>query len=299
MLSPEQIKNVVFSNYDYFIKYAKNNYSYIKRNGLDIEELVNEAIVNIFDVKTPFLDNESILSFVKTAIKSGYFIEKESLKDNNFIIRNNRNGEEYSIPDKPIHINVPSEEFIKIYSIFELHRFGNNLERKACNKCGAIKFKEYSTGKGLKMRCLSCRYWMSITAQTYICNMKLSYSIFYKLVTVISQNENVTSVKLGKLIGITQATAWKRKRLIISTILNVNSKKRDILMDKILNLKIYDDQPIELIKTGMKKFTPDDIREIRRLKNNQIYRAKEIAEMFLTDSSTINKIAKGIIYYNY
>ena len=46
------------------------------------------------------------------------------------------------------------------------------------------------------------------------------------------------------------------------------------------------------------KFTPDDIRKIRKIFNGKRYKTKEIAEMFNTDISVISRIVNKKTYKN-
>jgi hypothetical protein len=295
MIKTEQLREIVFSHYSQFIKFSKTSFPSIHRQGISHDELVNEAIVNIFDVKAGFETENNVLDFITKAIKAAGYHERECLKDGNFIVQKVDN-EEYSKLEKlskPVHVDTPSDEFIKIYGIFERYRFGLKNEKKVCNKCQCSRFYNVKNGQ---LKCAGCGYKMSLIARTYIGNMKLTYSKFYKLVTILSKDQNITSHFLAKRLSVTQKTAWHRKHLIISVMASIFNNKRCDVIYKILTCIDFDVKKVELIETGIRKFSPDDIFEIRRLRKDNVYKVKEIAEIYLTDTSTIYKIARRELY---
>lgn len=296
MIDQDTLRGVIFRNYADFIKFAHVIFPRIERQGILCEELVNEAIVNIFDVKDGFASEENAIIFIKQAIKAAGYHEKDCLKDINFHTQRGEH-DEYSKLDKlskPIHIDLPSDEFIKIYGIFERYRFGLKNEKRFCNKCKCEKF--YNTKRGLE--CAGCGYKQSITARTYISDMKLKYAVFYKIVTILCRDQKISSRFLAKRIKVSQKTAWNRKHLIISVIANIDKSKRSQVFYKILTCVDFDEKKVELLPTNKnnRKFLPEEIYEIKRLRNDRVCTAKEIAEIYFTDVSTIYKIVKGFIY---
>lgn len=293
MIDNNQLRIIVFSHYDEFAKYAKSVFPYIGRQGLLHNELVNEAIVNIFDVRGGFEGEEQVVGFIMTAIKTVGQHEKESLKDYNFTTQIGSDGE-YTKIDKPAFLDVPSDEFIKTYLFLEGLRFGANNEKKICPRCKGVKF--YNIAQGLKCGC--CGYKMSLTASTYISNMKLKYSVFYKLVVVLCQDPNISTYQLAKKLNITQVTAWKRKRLVTSIMDTTEQTTCSALMERILTSTTLDMVKFKLSDTNKhnKSFTNDEIREIRRLKD--VLKAKEIADIYQVDLSNLYKIFKRTVYKN-
>lgn len=295
MLTQDEIRTIAFGEYEAFIKYAIKHFPKIQYKGIPHDELVNEAIINVFDFNR-FESKEQLIKFIQTSIKTIGDHERRLLFDSNFIIKKTEIGEFSLLSlNKPFVIDKPSDEFIKIYLLFEQYRFGEKKEKMVCNKCGFNVFWELDNYKD-RYKCKHCRHRMSLTSRTYIHGIKLKYSVFYKMCTKLLEDKwQTSSIFLGKFCGVTQTTAFKRKILIVSAGNNIQSLNRWNLMYKILSNKEWDDQPIELIRRK-KKFSPDDIQNIRRLVNDDVYKMSYICDMYKTDRSTIRKIAKGLAY---
>lgn len=290
MLNKDDIRKIVFENYSYFIEFAKKKYVSLKYRGVPPDELVNEAIVNIFDVTLEFSSEKELLKFIEKSIFSNYMFEKELLKENNFcsFIENKSS--------KKLNIDSPSEEFIETYNIFELCRFKINNSEKKCTSCGFNKFFQLKNGW---LKCKACGKKLSITSKTYFHNLKLSYVKTYKIIKLLSRDSFISSVKLSKIAGITQKTAYNRKYLIDSVINTIKSKDVNTILQKILTHKEYDEiknNGIDFLEKNKRKFNLNQILEIRRLSNEKVYNLKEIAEIFGSDPSTICKIVKFKIY---
>lgn len=300
-LTKDNIKEIVFSNYTVLCSFAKLKFGYIENYGLSPDELVNEAIITIFDSTAEFFDEVELLRFIEKSITTIGYEEKEHLKDGNFLDRRKSSGEGYSLLDKEIkEVVAPSEDFLRIYSFFELARFGIDKEKMICPKCRNNSFylrKEVLKSGSGKYKCKLCGHNMSLHSTTYINNLKLPFLKLYKLVSILSKYPKISSCELSRRVGITQATAWKRKHLFSSAAETINSYNKADIMDKILSC-IYHDSGIEMIEKNKRKFSDDDIRMIRKMRNELQMTCKEIASCYITDASTINKIAKGKIYAN-
>ncbi len=286
-----QLRKAVFDNYAYFIKYAKEKFPSSHRRGILHEELVNESVINIFDCRADFNSESDVIAFIEMSIRSTQRHEAENLRDANFILQVS-GGEEYSKLDKGVFLDRPSDEFIEIYNIFEGLRFGEQNEKKVCPKCQCVNFYNIRTG----LKCKACSYKMSLTSSTYISNMKLKYSVFYKLVTTLCEQPEISTHSLAKKLKITQVTAWKRKRLIVSVMENMTELTCSSLMSRILTSTRFDKVDFKLQETNKhrRSYTDDEIREMRRLKD--ILKAKEIADIYQCDISNLYKIFNRKVY---
>lgn len=299
MILPHKIKKIAFDSYKELIEYSKKRFINLEYKGLAHEELVNEAIITILDVKNGFENKETVLKFIKKSIETIGFHEMNILKDYNFILKPSINNETskplLDVGYMPPPIDTPTDGFIRIYEIFERQRFGADNEKRICNNCSSTSF--YSV-RGNQSKCKVCGYILSMTSGTYLNNMRISVSKYYKLLTWICKPYKTSTFFLARLCGLTQKTSWTKRKLILSVIKQNASFSTDQILDKLLTSKRHDDEPIVLIDTSYKnrKFDINDIYNIRRLYTEKIYNSPEIAEMYNTDASSIRKIGKKLLY---
>lgn len=296
MLTKEEIRNHTFSSYNEFINFAQSKHSSLTKKGVPPEELVNEAIVGIFDVRIPFHSKEDLTKFIFKSIVEIGFHERDLLKDHNFYTKKDSSGKEYSNIDRKSNLILPSKEFVKIYSLFEKARFGKNNSKKICNNCKSKNFYELNDGR---LKCKSCYRKMTITSQTYLADRKLSYQKIHKLAKTVVYNPKMGTPTLSKIVGISQKTAYHRKYLLDCAISVLNKRNTFNVLERILRNVSFESEKNKKIPTLLKhvrKFSKQDILEIRRLRDFDIYSCTEVSKIYSTDTSTINKISKRISY---
>jgi transposase-like protein len=297
MVTQNDIKRIVFEFYSDFVLYSETQFPNIKKQGLSHEEFVNEAIINLFDYKQKLKNQQQVITFIKNAINSIAKYEIGFLKDYNFYQKriDDPNREILTIKNSDqLSIESKSESFIKIYELFEKARFELYGGKKICNQCKGSSFYKLNDGR---YGCKNCGYKLSVTARTYVDNLKLPYSKLYKLIILIVEYKKMPTKHLAKWVGVSYKTAWLRERLILSALKTTGLRRKHEILSKLLTNSELDKNPIVLEDKG-KKFDRKDVEEIKRLKNDNIYSAKEIAQTYETDTSTIYKIAKGQLYNN-
>lgn len=303
-LSKDKIREIVFGNYERLVVLAKSKFFFLPQRGIPCEEIVNQAVINIFDVRKPFSSEQELLAFIEKNMIILAAHEKHALNDGNFFVKYTKNGGEINAMDhlasKQTTFVGPTDDFIRIYNIFEKARFGENDEKKSCNNCGCTSFYNMNLKTKDTFKCCACGRRMSLTAQTYVHNLKLSCIKLYRICRAICDNQNITTYDLAKSAGVQQTTAWAKRKVVLSIIKHVKSANISDVLYKMLTSKIFDeDKPDLEFNFFPDKFTKSDVLEIRRLVNNKIYKTKEVAEMYQSDPSNIRKIAKGIVYSKY
>ncbi len=299
-LNYDEIREFVFGSYAELIVFAKSKFYSLTQKGVSIEELVNEAVVGVFDAKIDFENTDVLLNFIKQSIKGIGYEEKELLKDNRFIIKQTALGKEYRTRKKPnLYLDKPSYEFTKMYLLFEKHRF-NKENIFYCPKCGSEKYYNRVHYGKQKYECKSCRKIFSITSSTYIDSMKIPYSKLYKGITILCNDFKYSSYMLARKMEVTQKTAWARGHLIKSTITSIGCSKRSLVLSKLLTVEQLDKKPIVLLITNNQlRLKPEDISTIIRCRKENIYSAIELSKMFNVARRMINRIVRGELYKQY
>jgi ribosomal protein L37AE/L43A len=83
-----------------------------------------------------------------------------------------------------------------------------------CPVCGGREGTRLSTRP--KMQCASCRHQVSATAGTIFAGTKLPLTRWFLAVRLIATAaEGITSVELGRRLGIKQTNAWALKRKLL------------------------------------------------------------------------------------
>lgn len=301
MLLPHKVKQILFDNYKEFIGFSKKKFANLEYQGLCHEELVNESIIAVLDVKTGFEDKETVIKYVKKSIETVGYHERELLKDFKFILQKaqfKENEKAVIEIDRPKPIDAPTDEFIRVYELFEKQRFGTDNEKMICNNCAGTSFYNCSNSR---FKCKICGYILSVTSGTYLSNMNLSLSKMYKLLTWICKPYKTSSYFLAKLCDLSQKTTWYRRKLILSVILNNEQYNVDEILDRLLTPKKHDNNPIVLMNTSTRnrKFDINDIYNMRRLYTEKIYNTVEIAKIYDTDASSVRKIGKKLLYKSF
>jgi len=86
-----------------------------------------------------------------------------------------------------------------------------------CPICGGRQGTRLSTRP--KIQCRSCRHQASSTAGTIFASTKLPLTSWFLAIRLISRAaEGVTSVELGRRLGIKQANAWTLKQKVLRAI---------------------------------------------------------------------------------
>jgi len=287
-------------HYNYFIKIAVKKYEYLNKRGVPAEDIVNESLISIYDMR-PFPLNEDVYKeVVLLAMDSTFRREKELLQDSNFttIRAEGSVGKTYQLEESKIakKVCVPSQEFVELNNLLYKCRFGDKGEKKICVSCGGINFQHIEAyGKPLE-KCKICGHKLSFISRTYFNNTKLKLNIVYKMLLILSKNKDISSVKLAKRVGVTQKTAYYKMRLMLATMKNIGKSNPNSVLYKILSVKEMDEEnPIIETRLTTERFTPAEIHEIKRLKSIG-YKPSEIGLIFNYDASGIRKILRGELY---
>lgn len=81
-----------------------------------------------------------------------------------------------------------------------------------CQRCGAVNHSYVHQTKEngcRKYRCKTCRHIFSDTSNTIFHRSKISLQLWFFAIHEFFQNRYITSVELGKRLGIRQQKAWK------------------------------------------------------------------------------------------
>ncbi len=284
------------AHYNYFIKIANKKYSYLSKKGIAVEEIVNEALVSVYDMK-PFPSNEDIYKeCVSLAMDNIFINEKKTLSDVNFTTKKSENNSDWDLTEKLINteIDSPSKQFVEMYNYLHQKRFGVNNENKVCVSCGGKNISYLpSKSNHSVLKCAICEYKMSETSRTYLDNIKLKPTIIYKMAKILCKEKNITSVELAKKLEITQKTAFYRMALLLSAKEDVKIKNADNVMARLLVIVDKDESPL-VLKKRVHSLSYQDVNEMKRLKSIG-YSTKELSQMFKKDESTIRKTINGVL----
>jgi transposase-like protein len=98
-------------------------------------------------------------------------------------------------------------------------------DRFVCPLCGGQEGKWLSTRP--KIQCRSCRHQVSLTAGTIFHATKLSLTTWFLAMWLIASAKNgISSVELGRRLGIKQTNAWSLKQKIMAVMAEREGKKR-------------------------------------------------------------------------
>jgi transposase-like protein len=90
-------------------------------------------------------------------------------------------------------------------------------------------------GARILRQCNACRKQTSITAGTIFASSKLPLRLWFKAMYLLTQSKKgVSSIELGRRLGVTQTTAWTLKHKLAQVMIERNAAKRlrgDVQMD--------------------------------------------------------------------
>ncbi len=87
-----------------------------------------------------------------------------------------------------------------------------------CPRCGATRHCEIA-GRGL-YQCAACRHQVSLTAGTLFHATKLPLTLWFVAIYHMTQSKKgISSIELGRRLGVTQTTAWKIKQKLMQAML--------------------------------------------------------------------------------
>lgn len=162
-------------------------------------------------------------------------------------------------------------------------------------ECWNCKHIEFYTLKDGILKCKKCRKKMSSTNGTYLDNLKIPIDTLKKLILIICENPNITIRKIGEETGVAYNTGYKKKRIIIATIVATKSRNPDVILERLFTTVSFDDKKIEPLITTKKNFTDEEINQIREL-SKQGVKGIILAKQFNCDPSNMYKIIKGELY---
>ena len=91
-----------------------------------------------------------------------------------------------------------------------------------CPRCGATRHCEIA-GRGL-YQCAACRHQVSLTAGTLFHATKLSLTLWFLAIYHMTQSKKgISSIELGRRLGVTQTTAWKIKQKLMQAMLECDA----------------------------------------------------------------------------
>ncbi len=91
-----------------------------------------------------------------------------------------------------------------------------------CPRCGATRHCEIA-GRGL-YQCAACRHQVSLTAGTVFHATKLPLTLWFVAIYHMTQSKKgISSIELGRRLGVTQTTAWKIKQKLMQAMLECDA----------------------------------------------------------------------------
>ena len=94
-----------------------------------------------------------------------------------------------------------------------------------CPVCGGCEGKWLSTRP--KIQCRACRHQVSLTAGTIFHATKLPLTAWFLAMWLIASAKNgISSVELGRRLGVKQTNAWAMKQKIMAVMAGREDKKR-------------------------------------------------------------------------
>ncbi len=93
----------------------------------------------------------------------------------------------------------------------------------SCPRCGATRHCEIA---GRKLyQCAACRHQVSLTAGTLFHATKLALTLWFSAIYHMTQSKKgISSIELGRRLGVTQTTAWKIKQKLMQSMLERDAK---------------------------------------------------------------------------
>ena len=102
-------------------------------------------------------------------------------------------------------------------------RWPNGFE---CPECGGRGHCIVKRGARLLFQCNACRKQTSVKAGTVFASSKVSLRLWFKAIYHLTQSKKgISSVELGRRLGVTQTTAWIMKHKLAQVMLERNGAK--------------------------------------------------------------------------
>jgi len=96
-----------------------------------------------------------------------------------------------------------------------------------CPGCEGRKHCIVKRGARILYQCNACRKQTSITAGTMFASSKLGLRLWFKAMYLLTQSKKgISSLELGRRLGVTQTTAWTLKHKLAQVMIERNAAKR-------------------------------------------------------------------------
>ena len=96
-----------------------------------------------------------------------------------------------------------------------------------CPDCGARGYCIVKRGNRTLYQCNACRKQTSVKAGTVYASSKLPLHLWFKAMYLMTQSKKgISSIELGRRLGVTQTTAWTLKQKLAQVMIERNAAKR-------------------------------------------------------------------------
>jgi transposase-like protein len=96
-----------------------------------------------------------------------------------------------------------------------------------CPVCEGRKHCIVKRGARILYQCSACRKQTSVTAGTIFASSKLSLCLWFKAMYLLTQSKKgISSLELGRRLGVTQTTAWTLKHKLAQVMIERNAARR-------------------------------------------------------------------------
>ena len=103
-------------------------------------------------------------------------------------------------------------------------RWPNGFE---CPGCKGADHCVVTRGARRLFQCNACRKQTSVKAGTIFASSKLPLRIWFKTIYLVTQSKKgISSIELGRRLGVTQTAAWMMKHKLAQVMLERNASKR-------------------------------------------------------------------------
>ena len=97
----------------------------------------------------------------------------------------------------------------------------------ACPDCNGHGYCIITRGRRRLFQCNGCRKQTSVTAGTIFAASKLALRVWFKAMYLVTQTKKgISSIELGRRLGVTQTTAWTLKHKLAQVMIERNASKR-------------------------------------------------------------------------
>ena len=93
-----------------------------------------------------------------------------------------------------------------------------------CPRCGGVRCCDIKTRR--LIQCTACRHQVSLTAGTIFHATKLPLLVWFQAIYLVTQTKKgISSLELGRRLGVTQTTAWKVQQKLAQVMLDREAAK--------------------------------------------------------------------------